>query len=43
VVVVNVVLPKATPEKMEEFLRQSSEPQFIVRRVDERRFVLDLL
>ena len=43
VVVVNVVLPDAAPEKLEKFLRESSEPQFNVKRVEERKFELDLL
>jgi hypothetical protein len=43
VVVVNVVAPGTDPEKIEEFLRQSSEPQFTVRRIDDRRFELELL
>ncbi len=41
VAVLNVVLPEGFHIDMESFLRQSTEPQLIVRRVDQRRFEIE--
>ncbi len=41
VAVLNVVLPEGKRVDMESFLRRTTNPQFVVRRIDERRFEID--
>lgn len=43
VLVLNVTYPGATADTLETFLRGSKEPQFLVRKVAKRDFVLDLI
>jgi len=43
VLVVHVIAPHETTDQMESFLRQASEPQLNVRRIDKRRFIVDIL
>jgi hypothetical protein len=41
--IVNLVLPKDQHNQLETFLRESTEPQFKVEKIDERRFRLEVL
>jgi hypothetical protein len=41
--VVNVVLPADAPGRMETFLRESTEPQFLIEKIDDRHFRLEVL
>ena len=43
VAVLNIVCPDVTPEQIEQFLLQTTEPQFSVRRVDKHRWELVVL
>lgn len=43
VLVLNLIAPDVTPEKVEAFLRGASEPQFNVKKIAKRRLVLDAL
>lgn len=43
VLVINILAPEITPEQIEMFLRETTEPQFSVHRVDKHRLILDVL
>lgn len=43
VVVLNVITGKVTPEQLETLIRESSQPQFSVRKIDKRHYELQVL
>lgn len=42
VLVLNLAAPGVAPDKVESYLRESTEPQFSVKRVDKRHLILDV-